>query len=42
MIKDVQADDALLALRSLDTFAKVADGRATKIIIPSDLQGLAI
>ncbi|HHU03546.1 MAG TPA: SPFH/Band 7/PHB domain protein [Fastidiosipila sp.] len=41
MIKDVQADDALLALRSLDTFAKVADGRATKIIIPSDLQGLA-
>ncbi|MDD2426839.1 MAG: SPFH/Band 7/PHB domain protein [Eubacteriales bacterium] len=41
MIKDVQADDSLIALKSLDTFVKVADGRATKIIIPSDMQSLA-
>lgn len=41
MIKDVQADDSLIALKSLETFIKVADGRATKIIIPSEIQGLA-
>ncbi len=41
MIKDVQADDSLIALKSLETFTKVADGRATKIIIPSEIQGLA-
>ncbi len=41
MIKDVNADEALIALRGLETMAKVADGRATKIIIPSNLQGLA-
>ena len=28
-------------MKSLETFAKVADGKATKIIIPSDIQGLA-
>ncbi len=37
----MQADDSLIALKSLDTFVKVADGRATKIIIPSDMQSLA-
>ena len=41
MIKDVQADDSLIALKSLETFIKVADGRATKIIIPSEIQSLA-
>ncbi len=41
MIKDVGADEALIALKSLETMATVADGRATKIIIPSNLQGLA-
>lgn len=41
MIKDVQADEGLISLRALDTMAKVADGKATKILIPSNLQGLA-
>lgn len=41
MIKAVQADDALIALKGLETFAKAADGRATKIIIPSDIQSMA-
>ncbi len=41
MIKDVQADAALIQLRSLEALEKVADGRATKIIIPSELQSLA-
>jgi regulator of protease activity HflC (stomatin/prohibitin superfamily) len=41
MIKDVAADEALIRLRSLETFEKVADGQATKIIIPSDIQNLA-
>lgn len=41
MIKDVQADKALITLQGLETMAKVADGRATKLIIPSELQSLA-
>ena len=41
MLKDVQADEAVLQLKSLDAFGKAADGRATKIIIPSDIQGIA-
>jgi regulator of protease activity HflC (stomatin/prohibitin superfamily) len=41
MIKDVKADDALIKLRSLEAFEKAADGQATKIIIPSDLQNFA-
>lgn len=41
MIKDVQPDKGLLAIRGLDTMKSVADGKATKIIIPSDLQALA-
>jgi len=40
-IKNVQADDALIRLRSLEALEKVADGQATKIIIPSDLQSMA-
>ncbi|MCI8515127.1 MAG: SPFH/Band 7/PHB domain protein [Lachnospiraceae bacterium] len=41
LIKDAQADAAVLQLKSLEAFAKAANGRATKIIIPSDIQGLA-
>ena len=41
MIKDAGADEAVLTIKSLDAFAKAADGQATKIIIPSDLQGIA-
>lgn len=40
-IKQSGADDAVLTLKSLEAFAKAADGRATKIIIPSELQGIA-
>ena len=41
MIKDVAADNALIRLRSLEALEKVANGQATKIIIPSDIQNLA-
>lgn len=40
-IKQAGADDAVLTLKSLEAFAKAADGRATKIIIPSEVQGIA-
>lgn len=40
-IKSVQPDEGLIRLRSLEALEKVADGQSTKIIIPSDLQGLA-
>ncbi|NLM18842.1 MAG: SPFH/Band 7/PHB domain protein [Clostridiaceae bacterium] len=41
MIKDVKADQAVISLRGLETMEKVAEGRATKILIPSELQALA-
>jgi len=41
MIKSVNADDALIKLKSLEALQKVADGQATKIIIPSEIQNLA-
>ena len=41
MIKEAGADEAVLTLKSLEAFVKAADGRATKIIIPSEIQGLA-
>jgi len=41
MIKAVSADEALIKLKSLEALQKVADGQATKIIIPSDIQNLA-
>ena len=41
MIKAVEADEALIRLKSLEALQKVADGQATKIIIPSDIQALA-
>ena len=40
-LKEAGADESVLALKSLEAWAKVADGKATKIIIPSELQGLA-
>ena len=40
-IKNAGADDAVLTLKSLEAFAKAADGKATKIIIPSEIQGIA-
>lgn len=39
-IKEAGADAAVLQLKSLEAFAKIADGKATKIIIPSELQGI--
>ena len=41
MIKAVGLDEAVLKLRSFEAFEKAADGKATKIIIPSDIQNLA-
>lgn len=40
-IKDAGADEAVLQLKSLEAFIAAADGRATKIIIPSEIQGIA-
>ncbi len=40
-IKEAGADDAVLQLKSLEAFAKAADGKATKIIIPSEIQSIA-
>ena len=40
MIKEAGADQAVLTLKSLEAFTKAADGRATKIIIPSEIQNL--
>jgi len=41
LIKEAKADQAVLTLKSYEALAKVADGQATKIIVPSDLQGVA-
>jgi regulator of protease activity HflC (stomatin/prohibitin superfamily) len=40
-LKESAPDSAVLQLKSLEAFAKAADGQATKIIIPSDIQGVA-
>ncbi|MDD4371522.1 MAG: paraslipin [Anaerostipes sp.] len=40
-IKEAGADDAVIQIKSLEAFAKAADGKATKIIIPSEIQGIA-
>lgn len=40
-LKEAGADEAVLQLKSLEAFAKAADGKATKIIIPSEIQGIA-
>ena len=41
MIREAGADQAVLTLKSLEAFAQAADGKATKIIIPSEIQGIA-
>lgn len=41
LIKEAELDDAVIKLKSLEAFQKAADGQATKIIIPSEIQGLA-
>lgn len=40
-IKEAGADSAVLQIKSLEAFEKAADGKATKIIIPSEIQGMA-
>ena len=40
-IKEAGADDAVIKLKSLEAFEKAADGKATKIIVPSEIQSLA-
>lgn len=40
-LKEAGADEAVLTLKSLEAFEKAADGKATKIIIPSEIQGIA-
>lgn len=40
-LREAGADEAVLRIKSLEAFEKAADGQATKIIIPSELQGLA-
>ena len=40
-LKEAGADNAVLTLRSLEAFEKAANGKATKIIIPSEIQGIA-
>lgn len=41
MLNEAAPSDRVIQLRSLEAFTKAADGKATKIIIPSDIQGLA-
>lgn len=40
-IKEAGADQAVLTIKSLEAFAEAANGQATKIIIPSEIQGIA-
>ena len=41
LLKEAKADKSVIALKSLEAMAKVADGKATKILIPTDLQNVA-
>ena len=41
MLKEAAPDDSVLKLKSLEAFEKAADGKATKILLPADLQGIA-
>ena len=41
MLNEAAPTDAVIALRSLEAFEKAADGKATKIIVPSNIQGIA-
>ncbi|HKM22726.1 MAG TPA: SPFH domain-containing protein [Lachnospiraceae bacterium] len=40
-LKEAGADEAVLRIKGLEAFAKAADGQATKLIIPSEIQGMA-
>jgi len=40
-LREAGADEAVLTIKSLEAFGKAADGKATKIIIPSEIQGIA-
>ncbi len=41
MLKEAGADEAVLKIKSLEAFEKAANGQATKILLPADLQGIA-
>ena len=41
MLNEAAPSDAVISMRSLEAFEKAADGKATKIIIPSNIQGIA-
>ena len=41
MLNEAAPSDRVIALKSLEAFQKAADGKATKIIIPSEIQSLA-
>ena len=41
LLNEANANEAVLKLKALEAFAKAADGQATKIIIPSEIQSLA-
>jgi regulator of protease activity HflC (stomatin/prohibitin superfamily) len=41
MLKEASADEAVLKLKSLEAFEKVADGQATTILLPAELEGIA-
>ena len=41
MLKEAGADDAVLKMKSLEAFEKVADGQANTILLPAELQGIA-
>ena len=41
MLNEAAPSDPVVALKSLEAFAKAADGKATKIIVPSDIQNMA-
>ena len=41
MLKEAGADESVLTLKSLEALANMANGNATKIIVPSNIQGIA-
>ena len=41
MLNEAAPNEQVLTLKSLEAFQKAADGKATKIIIPSNIQGIA-
>ncbi len=41
LMNEAAPSEQVIALKSLEAFGKAADGKATKIIIPSNVQGLA-